>query len=393
MRKIFLLALAALFACTHVSAPAYRSETVTRGPVSQAVNATGDVSALVTVSVGSQVSGIVDKLFVDFNTPVHKGEVLASLDTRLFAAALERADAGLAAAQANVEKAQAVLADSQRTASRDAELENQRLIAQAELDTAVATRDANAAALSSAKAAALQAKADRDQARVNLEFTSIKSPIDGVVVSRSIDVGQTVAAAFQAPTLFVIANDLTKMQILANIDEADVGKVQEGLQARFTVDAYPGETFTGSVRQVREAATTTNNVVTYAAVIDAANPDGKLRQGMTASVTIVNASRDDVLRVSNAALRFRPDAPPAQPQQKTAPQGRAATPGPRKSATVFKLENGKPVAVSVHLGIADGQRTEVIDGLAEGDQIIVGGGSSSSAPAQPQSRGGSRGPF
>jgi HlyD family secretion protein len=398
MRKIFLLALAALFACTHVSAPAYRSEAVTRGPVSQTVNATGDVSALVTVSVGSQVSGIVDKLFVDFNTPVHKGQVLATLDTRLFVAALERADAGLAAANANVDKAQAVLADSQRTASRDMELANQRLIAQAELDTAIAARDANAAALSSAKAAALQAKADRDQARVNLEFTNIKSPIDGVVVSRSIDVGQTVAAAFQAPTLFVIANDLTKMQILANIDEADVGKVQEGLQARFTVDAYPGETFTGTVRQVREAATTTNNVVTYAAVIDAANPDRKLRQGMTASVTIVNASRDDVLRISNAALRFRPDAPPAQAQQKTAPQGRAASPLPRepgKSATVFKLENGKPVAVSVHVGIADGQRTEVVDGLTEGDQIIVGSSSSnsSSAPAQPQSRGGSRGPF
>jgi HlyD family secretion protein len=313
---------------------------------------------------------------------VHKGEVLATLDKRLFAAALEKADAGLAAANANVEKAQAMLADSQRTASRDVELANQRLIAQAELDTAVSTRDANAAALSSAKAAALQAKADRDQAKVNLEFTSITSPIDGVVVSRNVDVGQTVAAAFQAPTLFVIANDLTKMQILANIDEADVGKVQEGQAARFTVDAYPGQTFDGTIRQVREAATTSNNVVTYAAVIDAANPDGKLRQGMTATVTIVNASRDGVLRIPNAALRFKPDASPAQPRD------------PGKSATVFKLVNGKPVPVSVQLGIADAQRTEVTDGLAEGDQVVVGGSGSTSAPAQQQrSRGGSRGPF
>jgi HlyD family secretion protein len=382
MRKTFVLALAALFACAHASAPAYRSEAVTRGSVSQTVSATGDVSALVTVSVGSQVSGIVDKVFVDFNSPVHKGEVLATLDKRLFTAALEKADAGLAAANANVEKAQAMLADSQRTASRDVELANQRLISQAELDTAVSTRDANAAALSSAKAAALQAKADRDQARVNLEFTSITSPIDGVVVSRNVDVGQTVAAAFQAPTLFVIANDLTKMQILANIDEADVGKVKEGQAARFTVDAYPGETFDGTIRQVREAATTSNNVVTYAAVIDAANPDGKLRQGMTATVTIVNASRDGVLRIPNAALRFKPDASPAQPRD------------PGKSATVFKLVNGKPVPVSVQLGIADAQRTEVTDGLAEGDQVVVGGSGSTSAPAQQQrSRGGSRGPF
>jgi HlyD family secretion protein len=395
MRKTLLLGFAALFACTHASAPAYRTEAVTRGLVSQTVNATGDVSALVTVSVGSQVSGIVDKLFVDFNSPVHKGEVLATLDTRLFAAALERADAGFAAANANVEKSQAAFVDSERTASRDVELKNQGLISQAELDTAASTRDGNAAALSAAKAAALQAKADRDQARVNLEFTSIKSPIDGMVVSRSIDVGQTVAAAFQAPTLFVIANDLTKMQILANIDEADVGKVQEGLAARFTVDAYPGETFTGSIRQVREAATTVNNVVTYAAVIDAANPDRKLRQGMTASVTIVNASRDGALRIPNAALRFKPDAPPAQAQQKSAQQARAPAPlprGPGVSATVFKLENNNPVAVSVRLGIADGQRTEVLDGLNEGDQIIVGGGSSS-APAQQQSKGGPRGPF
>ena len=379
MRKILVLTLAALVACAHAAAPAYRTETVSRGAVSQTVNATGDVSALVTVSVGSQVSGIVDKLFVDFNSPVKKGQVLATLDTRLFEAALQRANAGYAAANANVEKAQAMLADSQRIASRDGELANQRLIAQAELDTALSTRDANAAALSSAKAAALQAKADRDQAKVNLEFTSIKSPIDGVVVSRSIDVGQTVAAAFQAPTLFVIANDLTKMQILANIDEADVGKVREGLPARFTVDAFPGETFNGTVRQVREAATTTNNVVTYAAVIDAANPDGKLRQGMTASVTIVNASHDDVLRVSNAALRFKPDA-----AQKT------------RGPTVFKLENGKPVAVSVQLGIADGSRTEVTGGLAEGDQIVVASNGSTGKPSgapQAQARGGSRGPF
>jgi HlyD family secretion protein len=402
-----------LAACGRKQVASYRTDAVTRGPVSEIVNATGDVSAIVTVNVGSQVSGIIDKLFVDFNTLVKKGQLLATLDPRLFQAQLEKADASLASANANVEKADAASKDAARIAARMQELRQQGLVSQADLDTALATRDQNAAALSAAKASVLQAKADRDMARTNLAFTRIASPIDGIVVSRSVDVGQTVAAAFQAPTLFLIANDLTKMQILANIDEADVGKVLPGLEAKFTVDAYPGETFSGEIRDVRQAPTTIQNVVTYAAVIDAPNPDRKLRQGMTASVTITAARKDDALRVANAALRWKPDDAAAAPEaaapaqrQGPPPQARGASPASRgaregaaqpaqqaagRAGRVYKVDaEGKPVAVAVRVGLSDGQRTEVIDGLAEGDRAIVGGGDGSTSSASQQRR---RGPF
>jgi HlyD family secretion protein len=373
--------------------------------VSEIVNATGDVSAIVTVNVGSQVSGIIDKMFVDFNSAVKKEQLLATLDPRLVRAQLEKADASLASAKANVQRAQAASADSSRIAARLQEIRQQGLVSQAELDTALATRDQNAAALSAAKAAVLQARADRDMAATNLAFTRISSPIDGIVVSRNVDVGQTVAAAFQAPTLFLIANDLTKMQILANIDEADVGKVREGLETKFTVDAYPGETFAGRIRDVRQAPTTIQNVVTYPAVIDAPNPDRKLRQGMTASVTITAARKDDALRVANAALRWKGDesAAPQEPapQQRPGPppQARMASAAargtregagpqaPGRAGRVFKLENGKPVPVQIRVGLSDGQRTEVLEGLAEGDRVIVGGGEAGASGQQQRRRG------
>ncbi|MFL5375323.1 MAG: efflux RND transporter periplasmic adaptor subunit [Myxococcales bacterium] len=393
------LALAGLACGKKVAAP-YKTEPVTRGSVNESVSATGDVSALVTVSVGSQVSGIVDKLYVDFNSPVKKGQLLATLDARLFQAALQKTDASVASARAGVQKAQAALADSQRLVSRDQELFKGGLIARSELDTAMATNDGNAASLAGAKAAVLQANADRAQAAANLAFTKITSPIDGVVVSRSVDAGQTVAAALQAPTLFVIANDLTKMQILANVDQADVGKVHEGEDAKFTVDAYPGEVFKGHISQVRQAATTTNNVVTYAAVIQADNPDRKLRQGMTAAVTIVAANHDDVLRVPNAALRVHIDIP-APASIPLVAEARAATGNrPRRdprAAIVYKLVNGNPQAVNVTLGLSDGQRTEVSGDLAENDQVIVSGGNASSttgnANAAQRPQRGARGPF
>ena len=239
MGKFALIAML-LAGCGRRQEPAYRTDAVTRGPVSEVVNATGDVSAIITVNVGSQISGIVDRLYVDFNSVVKKAQLLASLDPRLFQAQLEKAEASLASAKANLEKARVAYNDSFRIASRQQELRQQGLISQADLDTAVANRDQNAAALLAAKASVLQARADRDMAATNLAFTRIASPMDGIVVSRSVDVGQTVAAAFQAPTLFLIANDLTKMQILANIDEADVGKVHAGLRRSAESSAMSG---------------------------------------------------------------------------------------------------------------------------------------------------------
>ena len=400
MGKLVLIAVL-LAGCGRREAPAYRTDAVTHGPLSEVANATGDVSAIVTVNVGSQVSGIVDRLYVDFNSLVKKAQLLASLDPRLFQAQLEKAEASLASAKANVEKAQTAYKDSLRIASRQQELRQQGLISQADLDTAVASSDQNAAALSAAKASVLQAKADRDMAATNLAFTRIASPIDGIVVSRSVDVGQTVAAAFQAPTLFLIANDLTKMQILANIDEADVGKVHAGLEARFTVDAYPGETFNGTIRDVRQAPTTIQNVVTYPAVIDAPNPDRKLRQGMTASVIITTARKDDVLRVPNAALRWTPgDAALQEPMPQrhgVSAQARTASAAARgareggqqagRAGRVYKMENGNPVPVLVRVGFSDGQRTELIEGLADGDWVIVGGGESRGSGQAARRRG------
>ena len=398
------LACLAAAGCNRGAATGFRTDAVTRGPITEVVSATGDVSAIVTVNVGSQVSGTISKLYVDFNSQVKKGQPLADLDPRLFRAALEKALAGLASAMANVEKAQAQLNDAVRVEKRTKELVEQKLVSQQDVDSAVATREQMAANLSSTKAMVLQARADRDQAATNLEFAKITSPIDGIVVSRAVDVGQTVAASFQTPTLFTIANDLTKMQVLAHIDEADVGKVHEGAESRFTVDAYPGDEFAGVIREVRQAPNTIQNVVTYDAVIDASNPERKLRQGMTAAVKVLTSQRDGVLRVSNAALRWKPEnaalpdaSPPAaggrgdrtlaRTDRRANPGG--AAPAPGKPARIYKLVNGKPTPADIRIGISDGQRTEVTSGLAENDAVIVG--DSAAGGTRPQ--GARRGPF
>jgi len=436
MRILLALLLAsALAACDRGPKTSFRTEPVTRGSIAEVVSATGEVSAVVTVNVGSQVSGTVSRLYADYNSLVKKGQVLADLDPRLFDAALARAEAALAAADADVEKAKAALAESTRAEGRMVELGKKQLASQAEVETAQAARQSDAAALGAAKARVLQARADRDTAKTNLELARIRSPIDGIVISRSVDVGQTVAAAFQAPTLFLIAADLSSMQVLAHVDEADVGKVKPGMRARFTVDAYPGQTFEGKISDLRQAPSTIQNVVTYTAVIDAANPRHELRQGMTAQVSVTTSDRPDALRVANAALRWRPqgDAAPgaggggggaggaerrggnggqggtherggppqaradAQPEAHTDapdPAAEAAAQRPQRPAgrdgRVYKLEGGKPVAVRVSTGISDGRLSEVLSGLADGDQVIVG--DSSSAGAAPAS-GPRRGPF
>ncbi|RKH05872.1 efflux RND transporter periplasmic adaptor subunit, partial [Corallococcus sp. CA053C] len=279
------------------------------------VTATGSVAALVTVQVGSQVSGRIQELFVDYNSQVKKGQVIARIDPQLVQAALDRAKANMMAARANLQKARVNADVAKKQAARSKELRAQQFISQSELETAESAAASGQAEVTAAEGSVAQAQAALNEAEVNLKYTTIVSPTDGIVISRSVDVGQTVAASLQAPVLFTIAEDLRKMQINTSVSEADVGKLQPGMKATFTVDAYPGENFQGVIRQIRNEAITVQNVVTYLAVLDVPNPDLKLKPGMTANVTIVTQEKDQALSVPNTALRFRPPPPPGAPAQ------------------------------------------------------------------------------
>src|SRR5216110_2063748 len=278
--------------CRNVSADNYQTAVVTRGPITQAVTATGTLNPVVNVQVGSQVSGNIAKLFADFNSQVKAGQVVAQIDPALFQATVTQAEGDLASAQAALELAKL-------NATRTEELFAKKTSSKADLDQAVAN-------LHQAEANVKIKQGALDKAKADLDHCTITSPIDGVVISRSVDVGQTVAASLQAPVIFAIANDLTKMQIDANVAEADVGVLEVGQDVDFTVDAFPMRTFHGKVVQVRNAPITVQNVVTYDTVIGVSNPDLKLKPGMTANVLIIVAQKDNVLQIKNAALRYRP---------------------------------------------------------------------------------------
>jgi HlyD family secretion protein len=351
--------------------PLFVTTPVERGRLVARVTATGTLSALVTVQVGSQVSGRISQLFADFNSQVKKGQVIARIDPQLFWAAVEQAHANSVAAEGNLARVKAQALDAKRQLERSRVLRQQNLVAQADLDTAEANEAAAVAQVSASEGAVKQARAALHQAEINLKYTTIVSPIDGVVISRSVDVGQTVAASLQAPTLFTIAEDLKKMQVDTNVAEADVGKLRPGMAATFTVDAYPVVRFRGTVRQIRNSPQTVQNVVTYDAVIDVGNAELKLKPGMTANVTFIYAERDDSLRVSNTALRYRPSM---EKEHNTKQHGGFAkkeghAPDER---TVWVLKDGKPMPVKVKLGVSDGSNTEVVEGaLQEGDLLIT----------------------
>lgn len=303
------MALAAATGCRKgKSELTFETKPVDRGDIRAKVTATGTVAALVTVQVGSQVSGRILELHADFNSIVKKGDVLVKLDPQLYEAAHQQASANLLSAKANVAKAKAQAKDARRQLERSKQLLAEKLVAPADVDTLQAQADSADAQVVQSQAALEQARAQVHQAEVNLGYTTIHSPIDGIVISRDVDVGQTVAASLQAPTLMTIAEDLKKMQVETSVAEADVGRLKAGQTATFTVDAYPDRRFRGTVRQIRNAATTVQNVVTYAAIIDVDNPDLLLKPGMTANVTFIADERNDVLRIPNAALRFRPPA-------------------------------------------------------------------------------------
>ncbi len=298
----------------------YQTQALSVGRIESIVNTAGTISPVVTVDVGSEVSGLISELYADFNSEVKSGDIIARIDDRTILARLRQTEADVAAAQANIEQQQANVtrtrADfelSQTEQRRMRELFARQLSSEADVDraeAAVTIAEAQYAVaqaqLSAARASLMQREAQLEQAQLDLDRTYIRSPVDGTVIDRQVDVGQTVAASLSAPLLFQIAQDLTKMQIEADVDEADIGQVREGLAARFTVDAFPERTFSGEVSQVRKAATVTNNVVTYKVIVDAENPRQQLLPGMTANVNIVLGEKNDVLRASNSALRFNP---------------------------------------------------------------------------------------
>jgi len=367
----------------------YITGRVQRGDIIQVVSATGTLQAGVTVQVGSQVSGTIAKLHTDFNSQVKKGQVIAELDQAKFKARVDEEKASLLAAQANMAKTKVTLEDTRRNLARATELRNRDLISQSELDAAQTAFEAAAAQFEVAKAQVAQAQAALNQAAVDLGNTIIRSPVDGIVISRNVDVGQTVAASLQAPTLFTIANDLSKMEVHANVDEADIGNVWEGQEVTFTVDAYPTRRFTGKVSQVRNAPTTVQNVVTYNAVVGIDNRELLLKPGMTANVEFLVSRKSDVLRIPNVAIRFKPPSEKQDAQELLrqanrsggggrGSRGRAASGRPRSGdgkdgrwVRIYVLKDLQPQPVRVRLGSTDGSYTEVIEGEIEGGQQII----------------------
>jgi HlyD family secretion protein len=363
----------------------YKTASVERRNIVGRVTASGTLSAIVTVQVGTQVSGRIQKLYADFNSTVTKGELVAKIDPAIFEASVQQAQANYMAAKAGVTTAEANALAADKQYARTKALHDQNLAAQADLDTAEANVATSHSAIEAAKASVAQALASLHQAQVNLSYTSIISPIDGVVISRTVDVGQTVAASLSAPTLFTIAQDLTKMQVDTNVAEGDVGRLEVGMKTFFTVDSFPGQRFLGKIRQIRNSATTVQNVVTYDAVIDVDNTDLKLRPGMTANVTVVYAERRKVLAVANAALRFRPPAAlaPATSGESHRPRGHGPSSGADAPEThsVWLMHGVLPQPVPVHTGLTDGTVTEVVDGdLNEGDPVVVESTAPDSAP-------------
>ena len=424
--------------------PEFRTATVTRGDLIQSVTANGQINPVKNVQVGSQISGIIKELYVDFNAQVTNGQLIAQIDPSTYQHNLRLAEAELANAKASLEYAQI-------NHRRTKDLRSGDLVAASEFDKTLAD-------LHQAEAAVKMREAAVNKAEVDLERSTIYAPIDGMVISRNVDVGQTVAASFTAPTLFVIANDLSKMQIEAAVSEADVGGVDIGQEVEFSVDAFPGRTFRGSVSQVRFAPMTNQNVVTYTTIVEVSNPDLKLRPGMTATASIITAQRKSALKVPNAALRFRPpeaakvtgatNAPSTRrkptttdagtgsggpaaagsggrgerpdrdemrqrfqhmsPEERAARRARfggareAGRPPPEESPirTVYIMEKQadpkqEPTlkAVTVRVGISDGKDTEVLEGLKEGDVVVTGVNTPAVASANMPGRPGGGSPF
>ncbi len=352
----------------------YVTATASTGDVAEKVQATGAVQPILQVNVGSQVNGRIAKVYVDFNSVVKKGDVLAEIDPIQYGAQVSQASAQVAAQKANVESANANHSAAKISFERTQRLYAQGLASKGELDTSRGQYEVTRAQAAAAEAQIGSIQAQLQQSQTNVGWTKIYSPVDGVVVSRSIDPGATVVASFQAPVLFVIAQDLRKMRVMADVDEADVGKLKEGMAAEAVVDAFPGEAFKGSVQQVRYSPNNVQGVVTYSAVVEVENPDEKLRPGMTATVTIKTKEATSALRVPNATLRYKP-TPPTGPNGKPVPQP-PEPPLAKGTGRVFFLTSDKPgdektESKIINIGVTDGINTEVTGGLPPGTKLVT----------------------
>jgi HlyD family secretion protein len=380
----------------------YKTAPIERGTIVSTVAATGNLSAVTTVQVGTQVSGTIQKLYVDFNSRVKKGQAIAEIDPSLFNASVEQSQGNYLSAEANLQKAKVSGADMERTFMRNKKLLSDGIISQGDFDASETALQSAKAAVQAAEGSVAQTRGALMQSKTNLRYSVIRSPVDGVVISRAIDVGQTVAASFSTPTLFTIAQDLTKMQIEVSVDEADISRIILNQKTTFTVDSYPEQTFRGKVIQIRSAPIITQNVVTYVVVVSVDNSDLKLKPGMTANVSVEVAKKDDVLKLPPASLRFKPKT--KGDEQKTKGSGTAgqrpagsggangggkggAGRGKDKSQQVYLLKEGKPVASAVKTGIANNSSIELIESsLKEGDEVIieqVGGDTKKKASSSP----------
>ncbi|HEX5214819.1 MAG TPA: efflux RND transporter periplasmic adaptor subunit [Vicinamibacterales bacterium] len=369
--------------------PDVRTAAISRGAIVQVVKATGAVDAMQTVTVGSQVSGVVSWLGADFNSTVKKGQVIARLEPSLLAAQVEQAQANLTKARADAEQRAITVRDAETKYSRARQLDASQLLSRSDLDDAKSTLDVARASVAGSEAQVVQAEAALNQARVNLGHATITAPIDGIVIQRSVDVGQTVAASLSSPTIFLIAADLAEMRVAASVDESDVSRVREGQPVIVTVDAYPGERFRGTVAQVRLQAMVVSNVTTYSAIVDLPNRDLKLKPGMTANVEIETARRDNVLRVPAAALRFKPtaeiyaalkqpepaanaDAVRVRSARTNAPDAvRAPAAAPASRAQLWAMKDAALQSVPVRIGLSDGTLTELVDAPLEAGAAVV----------------------
>lgn len=341
------------------NAPKYLVEPIGRNTIVQVVEASGTINPVTTVNIGSQVSGLIKEIYVDFNSQVKKGQLLAQIDTSLFEAQLQQSLANIANAKANYQKISAIMENDKKTYNRYKNLYARNFIAKSELDLAESTYFSDIAQLDAAKAQISQAEASYKTASANMRYTKIISPVDGTVVSRNVDVGQTVAASFQTPTLFMVAQDLTKMQIETSVSEADIGKVQVGQDVNYTLDGYQDSVFHGKVTQVRLSPTTVQNVVTYTVIVDVLNEDGKLIPGMTANVSIITSKKENIMTVPNAALKFTPNTDGSGPKYKE--QG------------IWIMENRRPKRVNIVVGVSDDVNTEISTQELKGnEQVIVG---------------------